>query len=337
MTINKSERLKIVIAGSVGSSRRTLQALLRHNAHIVGVLGLALEAAKNVSGYTRLDDLLPGRAIPYMDFVNINDADIVARVREWEPDLMFVVGLSQLVRAELLSIPRLGCVGFHPTWLPEGRGRAPVAWLTLDNRPGAATFFLMDEGMDSGPILVQQPFFVTSADYANDVVDKLEEAIDKALDNWLPQLLSGQWQPQPQDNALATYNGRRAPTDGLIDWHDSAKSIHALIRATSRPHPGAYTYVSANKLIIWRAELEQSLPHRGVVGRVLLVDSDKGCLIQTGDGLLWLTETEFVATESPSAMRVGMKMGYSVDDELYRLKQKMVTLEQRLSDLENKV
>jgi methionyl-tRNA formyltransferase len=331
MDRDNSCKFKIVLAGSVGSSRRTLQGLLRHRANVVGVLGLASGAAKNVSGYSRLDDLISGLDIPYVEFSKINQPDIVETVRTWKPDLLFVVGLSQLVKPELLAIPRIGTVGFHPTWLPEGRGRAPVSWLILDDRPGAATFFLMDEGMDSGAILSQEPFYVSDGDYASDAIEKLESAIDRALDRWLPQLIAGQWNPAPQSQKNVTYNGRRSPEDGLIDWSLPAKTIYNLVRATSRPHPGAYTYVKNYKLIVWRAELETKMPFRGVVGRILDIDNERGCLVQTGNGLLWLTELEFVSENTQDThpkLRVGMKLGYIPQDEVFAMKQRLTKLEE---------
>jgi len=327
---------RIVLAGSVGSSRRTLQGLLRHRANVVGVLGLSLEAAQNVSGYTRLDDLARSAHVPYVDFEKINAPEIIAAVRAWQPDLLFVVGLSQLVGNELLSVPTRGCVGFHPTWLPEGRGRAPIAWVVLDSRPAAATFFLMEQGVDSGPILAQEPVYVSSRDYAADVIDKLENAIDAALDRWLPRLIAGEWNPSPQNESFASYNGRRTPEDGLIDWRLSAEQIHSLIRATSRPHPGAYTYSKDHKLIIWRSSLEPKLAYRGVIGRIVYRDSRYGWLVQTGDGLIWLKEVEFADTmdrDPETWLRVGMRLGYGVEDEIYRLKHKLARLEEMVTRL----
>jgi len=330
------ERPRVVLAGSVSSTRQTLAALIRHRANLVGVLGLSLEKSANVSGYTRLDDLAEGAGIPYHEFDNINAGETIAIIQKWTPDVLFVVGLSQLVRPDLLAVPRLGCVGFHPTRLPEGRGRAPVAWLALENRSGAATFFMMDEGADSGPILVQEPFDITKQDYASGVIQKIENAIDRALDRWLPRLMAGEWQPVPQDDAQATYYGRRSPGDGLIDWNRPAEDILALVRATSRPHPGAYTYVGGSRLIVWRAALEKTIPYRGVIGRILVTDEEKGCLVQTGEGLLWLDQVEFApGAGNPPELRVGIKLGYVVEDEIAKLTQTIQTLEQRLSRLES--
>ena len=328
MTVSASS-LRIVLAGSVGSSRLTLQALLRHRANVVGVLELVPDDAAAISGFARLNDVALEAGVPCLGFQNINAPEIVAQVREWQPDLLFVVGLSQLVKAELLAAPKLACVGFHPTQLPRGRGRAPVAWLVLDAVPGAANFFVMDEGADSGPTLVQEPFDVSPTDDAASVTTSLEQAIVRALDRWLPKLLAGEWNPQPQDESLATYHGKRAPEDGWIDWSRSAREIHALIRAAGRPHPGAYSYLKDRKLIVWRAELDTTTPFRGVIGRVLLNDPQRGSLIQTGDGLLWLNDVEWGDGDNSKLpkLAVGQRLGYVVEDEVSRLKARLAELE----------
>jgi len=325
--------LRIVLIGSVGSSRRTLLGLIRHRTNVVGVLGLSATRASGVSGYCRLDDLAEEIGSPYKEFQNINDPEIVALVQSWAPDLIFVVGLSQLVKAPMMALPRLGCVGFHPTLLPQGRGRAPVAWLALGACPGAATFFVLEDEADAGPILVQEPFPVTSEDYASDIINNLEEAIDRALARWLPRLLAGEWQPQPQDKALASYCGRRTPEDGLIEWTASAKEIHALVRAASRPHPGAYTYVGDFKLRVWRATIETQMRAHGVVGRVFTLDPGERALVQTGDGLIWLDETEFVQDDPelrPPALRAGLQLGYAMQEEIHRVRQRLIQLEAKL-------
>jgi len=328
----------IVLAGSVNSSYRTLQALLRHRMNVVGVLDLSPLRSASVSGYTRMDALAQKSGVPYLEFEDLNAARIVDAVRKWAPDVFFIVGLSQLAKEELLSIPRLGCVGFHPTRLPEGRGRAPVSWMTLEGRPGAATFFQMNAGADAGPILAQEPFAVDAGDYASDVTEKLEAAIDVALDRWLPHLKKGEWKGAPQTEDRATFYGKRNPEDGLIDWNWPAAKIHALIRATSHPYPGAYTFVDNRKCIVWRAELEPRLAYRGVTGRIVLVEEAKGPLVQTGDGLLWLTETEWETSEAgekPPKLRVGALLGYQMGNEIHLLKKRLADLEIRVEKLDH--
>ena len=332
-------RPRIVLAGGVESSRLTLGRLLDHGANVAAVLGLHAGAAPNTSGYARLDDLAAAARVPYHDFVSINTPAAVEVARRAAPDLLFVVGLSQLIGPELLALPALGCVGFHPTRLPEGRGRAPVAWLTLEGRGGAATFFAIDQGVDSGPILAQEPFEVSPGDYAADVSRKLYEAMERALDRWLPRLLAGEWSPVPQDEARATYYGRRAPEDGRIDWSASAEEICALVRASSHPHPGGYTFADGVKLLVWKAEPAAGLPWKGAVGRILIRDAGGRWLVQSGRGLVWLSEVQVEAPgqDAQRLLRVGRRLGITAEDEVVRLRDSLAAMEQRLSELERRV
>jgi len=317
-----------VLAGAVNSSRLTLQALLRHEARLVGVLGLSPEIGRGSGGYVDLAELSESEGVASASFENINDLSVHEQVASWEPDLLMVVGLSQMVRTRLLELPVRGCVGYHPTALPRGRGRAPIAWLTCDGEDGAATFFVMTAEADAGAILVQEPFEVSAGAYAADVVARQSSAITRALDRWLPRLLDGWWDPVPQDETRATWNGRRGPADGWIDWSRPADEIQGIIRTASKPHPGAYTFSCGEKLIVWRAELERDWPIRGAVGRVLIDDADRGLLVQTGEGLLWLSETE--STRRPA---VGCRLGFVVENELAKLTGRMAELEARLDEL----
>ena len=333
----ESSEPKIVLAGSVNSSYRTLKALIRHRMRVAGVLGLSPSKSANVSGFTRMDLLAKESGVPFEEFDDLNAASVIETVRGWAPDVFFIVGLSQMVKKDLLSIPRLGCVGFHPTRLPEARGRAPVAWMTLEGRSGAATFFMMNEKADAGPILVQEPFPVAETDYSADVVQKLEAAMDAALDRWLPRLKSGEWRAVPQEDAKATFYGKRNPEDGIIHWEWPAKKILALIRAASQPYPGAYTFVGDGKLVVWRGELETDLPYRGVVGRIVHFDEARGWLVQTGDGLLWLTKTEWESPAGgspPPKLRIGILLGSDPANDLYVLRQRITELETRIAGLE---
>ena len=331
-----SQPLRIVLAGATLSTRLTLKSLVQHHASVVGVLEFRPGDQSGVSDDGRLDDIAQAAGIPCVGFQNINEPAAIAQIKAWQPDVCFVVGLSQMAKAELLAIPRLACVGFHPTWLPRGRGRAPIAWLVHDAVAGAVTYFVMDEGADSGPILVQEPFAVHPNDDATDVCRATELAIDRALNRWLPRLLAGEWDPEPQDDSLATYHAKRGPEDGWIDWSQSASDIHRVIRVATRPHPGAYSYLKDRKLIVWRAEIESSYPIRGVIGRVLLTDPQRGALVQTGDGLLWLNEVAWgddVDPMKPPKLSVGQRLGYVVEDEVSRLKQRVAELERVIAKL----
>lgn len=209
---------RIVLAGSVISSYTTLKMLVKHEMNVVGVLGFEPRDPGPVSGYVNMKEFCISNNISYYPFKKISSISTREVLTNLSPDILFVVGLSQLVPAEMLSIARLGNIGFHPTLLPVGRGRAPIAWIILEEKSGAANFFLMGEGTDDGPIFIQKPFSVDSSDNASTIEQKIIGAIELALDEWLPQLKDGIWAPVPQDESMATYYAKRTPEDGWINW-----------------------------------------------------------------------------------------------------------------------
>ena len=313
---------RILIAGSVNSSRRTLLKLVEHRMNVVAVMSLTSDGNGRVSGYQDLRSIAELNGIEHKYFKRINEAEAIDFVRAMKPDLLFVIGLSQMVKPELLSIATTANIGFHPTKLPRGRGRGAVAWLILGKAPGAATFFLMDEHMDAGPILVQQEFEVENNDYASDVIEKIMKAIDLALDHILPKIREGRKiELLEQDETQATYLGRRTPGDGLINWNNSARDIFALIRAAASPLPGAYSYFRDKKVIVRRAALANpDVRHYGVPGRVLQSDPDKGLLVQTGEGLLWLVDLEGDTTDH---IRIGSDLGINFEKRMLSLQEEI--------------
>lgn len=319
---------RIVLAGSVNSSKKTLEKLIQHDMNISGVLALSPDVSSNVSGYVDLGKIAEKNNLNFKYFKHINSDDIVEFVMNCQPDYLFVIGLSQLVKKSLLDIPNTGCIGFHPTRLPEGRGRAAVAWLILGEAKGAATFFLMGEGMDDGPILAQKEFDVSGEDYASDVINKILDKADECLDKLLPEMKDGVVNGRPQDHEKATFLGKRSPEDGLIDWSDSAEQIHRLIRAVSAPLPGAYTYFSEVKIVVKRAELVSANNYRGVIGSILKNDKD-GVLVQTGKGLLRLTE---LSALNLSDLRVGKKLGINYEYKIEVLRNEIEELKNQLKD-----
>lgn len=281
--------MNVGVIGSVGTTRVTIEKLVEHGFNVVGVLGYEPLNKLSVSGIQDLRLVAESHDIEYRGYQRINSEELIDWMKHKEPEIIFAVGFSQLLKAEWLNIAPKGCVGFHPTKLPKGRGRAPIAWLLLEKTNGAASFFQIGEGVDDGPILSQEPFEVLDDDDAETLVPKVHRAISKALDRWLPELKAGRFSPKKQNHDLATEYGKRDPADGQINWSDPAIKVDRLIKASCRPHPGAFTSIEGSIIKIWKSKVLETLSIQGVIGRVLKVD-ESGVFIQCGDGSILIEE-----------------------------------------------
>ena len=322
--------MKIAVIGGVTSTRLLIEKLHQHQFEDVHVFGYTPANTENVSGWVDLSDLADRNGYSFTHFARISDCTAI--ISQLEPELLFAVGLSQLIPDSILSVPRLGSVGFHPTALPKGRGRAPIAWLVLEQMDGAATFFSLREGVDDGPIFVQEPFKVNSEDTAATVEAKVLLAEGNALDRWLPQLAAGSMAAIEQDHTMATWYGRRTPEDGWINWHESAETLLRLISASTHPHPGAYTFRLDKKIYIFAAHLEKNHPELGVAGRILRVEKSGAFTVQCGERQV-ITVSEWEASSDWSP-KVGELLGYYVEAEINNLRQAYNNLEEKVKELE---
>lgn len=324
--------MRVVLTGGVQSSSVALERLHDHGLEVVGVLAHQPKNPGRVSGFADLTKTCASLNIrDCHTFDRINAPTVLAQIDAWSPDVLFVVGLSQIVGADIRALPRLGSVGFHPTELPVGRGRAALAWLILQGGPGAATFFELTEGADEGGILEQEPYEVSPTDHVDEVYDKMLVAMRVALDRWLPRLAAGEWSPVAQDHKRATTWGKRDPCDGWLDWSADATTLDRLIRASSPPHPGAYCYASGRRLRVLRSGGVVDTAHSGVAGRVLAIDDD-GYLIQCSSGCLRVES--FVDDQgNDAALRVGDALNYRLQDEVHALRMQVRQLEQVVSNL----
>lgn len=318
--------MKVVLVGGVNSTAVTLRKLCEHNVSLVRVFGYRPLNAVNVSGYCDLESICVENKIPYTPFLKINEH--AADFSLLDADIIFVVGLSQLISSKIIESAKVGSIGFHPTQLPVGRGRAPLAWLVSEVENGAATFFLLEEEADAGAILAQENFNVALSDSAQDVEDKLLLAMGVALDILLPKLQDGWWNPTPQDELLATEYGIRKPEDGLIDWNSTVYNIDRLIKAASFPHPGAHTFCNDKKLIVTSSRLESNLKIKGVIGRILKANNSE-FLVQAADGCIWIK-----FNKKSHELRVGTLLGYKVENEIFELKNKIKELYELLGNNE---
>jgi len=306
--------MKIALIGSVSSSWYALDALIRGGIEVTAVLGVDESQAGRVCDYRSLQSLAANANIPFLPFVKVSEPGVEQFLRKHAPDMIWVIGLSQLVPESLTKIAPHGGVGFHPTMLPEGRGRAPVAWTILKGARAAVNLFFLVDEPDAGDIIVQREVEVLPDDYSEDLIYHTNVVLQDVILELTPLIRSGKIPRTAQDHSKATYYPKRRPDDGLIDWSASTDAIYRLIRAAGRPYPGAFTWYGGKKLIVWRGRPAgpEEVSGRPQYGCVIAVDKNKQILVATGGGGIWMSEVELEGGTQPKRpLRVGTQLGPS--------------------------
>lgn len=280
--------MRIVFIGSVQFSQQALSELLTLRAKVVGVCTLAKSDIN--SDHADLSKTSKNSNIPVRITPNINDSASVDWVRSLRPDVIFCFGWSYLLKREILSIPTIGTIGYHPAHLPANRGRHPLIWaLALGLTETASTFFFMDEGADSGDILSQEVVPIKSEDDAASLYENITQVALSQIRSFLPQLSSRTYTTIPQDHLHSNHWRKRGASDGLIDWRMAASSIHNLVRALAHPYVGAHFLFGDEPVKVWRSEVISDVPSNIEPGKIIAVDG-LGPVVKAGIGAIRLLE-----------------------------------------------
>jgi methionyl-tRNA formyltransferase len=232
------------------------------------------------------------KEIPWTYSDDVNSHETSSWIRDLRPDVIFCFGWSQMIKQEILEIPRLGVIGFHPSTLPHNRGRHPIIWaLILGLEETGSTFFQMDLGADSGDIISQARIRIDSDDNAFTLYEKITDVAKLQLNELLAKLEIGTIEYGKQDASLANYWRKRSIADGLIDWRMSAVTIHNLVRGLSAPYPGAHFLYNGAEIKVWKTEISHISSSNMEPGKVLKV-TETGPIIKCGMDAIRLTETE---------------------------------------------
>jgi methionyl-tRNA formyltransferase len=219
-----------------------------------------------------------------------SDPQLLAELTSLAPQVIVIAAYGQLLRPALLAYPPLGCVNVHASLLPKYRGAAPINWaLICGERVTGVTIMLIDETLDTGPILLQSELTIDPSDDAATLQERLAACGAEALLQALDGLESGVLKPMPQDHAQATYAPKLRKEDGVLVWHRSANVLAHLIRGVT-PWPGAVTTHHGKPLRVWRAT-PRAMSGTRTPGRVATIDK-LGIWVETGDGFLVLVEVQ---------------------------------------------
>jgi methionyl-tRNA formyltransferase len=285
--------------------RDCLEAAASAGAEIVGIVTLPGPIDPNRSGQCSFHEVAARLGAQLHEMRDINAAETLGAVRSLDPELIFVIGWSQLVKDPFIALAQEGVFGMHPTLLPRHRGRAPIPWAILSGlaRTGVTLFEIVDATADSGAIVGQIIVDIAPDETATTLFDRIAEAHVELIRECVPMLLARTATRRPQKPSRASSWPMRKPTDGIIDWETRAPYLYDWVRAQTRPYPGAFTFLGDEKVVVWSArpvELDEAAP----AGTIVAIRPE-GPVVACGDGGLLLQDMETSAPELAVGERLG--------------------------------
>jgi methionyl-tRNA formyltransferase len=285
--------MRLVFMGTPDFASASLEALLRSDDSVVGVVTQPDSPKGRGQILTPSPvKLLAQRAqIPLLQPLKMKDPEFLQTLVGWKPDLIAVAAFGRILPPVILSLPSLGCINVHGSLLPKYRGAGPIQWAIINGETETGiTTMLMDEGMDTGAILLQEAVPITQHDTTGTLSPRLAELGGRLLVETITRLKAGTLVPQPQDASRATLAPLLKKEDGAIDWALPAAVLANRVRGLS-PWPGAYTTLTGGgRWTIWRA---LALP--GSVTKppgIVVAITTETIHVATGEGVLVVTELQ---------------------------------------------
>jgi len=285
--------MRLVFMGTPAFAVPSLEALLRSEHSIAGVVtrpdrpkgrGQELAAAP-------VKLVCEREGLPLLQPHKLKDPAFLDALRAWDPELIAVAAFGRILPPAILRMPPRGCINVHASLLPKYRGAGPIQWAIINGeRETGITTMLMDEGMDTGPILLQERVPIRPEETAGALSARLAEVGGRLLVETIRRLKDGTVTPQPQDSSQATLAPLLTKEDGLIDWKLTATDIANRVRGLS-PWPGAYTFAGEDRWVLIRASAVDRPAGAAVPGTIVQMSKD-ALLVATGGGLLAVTELQ---------------------------------------------
>ncbi len=211
--------------------------------------------------------------IPCIQPLKLNDPQILAQIRAWQPDLIVVAAYGKILKPDILHFPPYGCLNIHASLLPRWRGAAPiVAAILAGDQETGVTIMKMAEGIDSGPILKQRTIPILDQDNTLSLSQKLSVLGADLLLETIPDYLNGECLPIPQNDSQATYAPMIDKNDGFLDFCLPAIELWRKIRAYN-PWPGSFTTINHQRMIILEAQIYHQQPKDMQPGQTLILEN----------------------------------------------------------------
>jgi methionyl-tRNA formyltransferase len=300
--------MRILFIGQAAFGADALKALIDQGETIAGVITVPDSKGPGVNP---LKHLALERNLPLLQTVRLKDPEAVAWVAARQPDLLVLAYVTQFVPKEMIALARFGGINYHPSLLPKYRGGSAMNWAIIrGEKETGVTIHQIDEGVDTGPILLQEKVSIDADETVKTLYfKKLYPLGVRMIAEAVRLIREGKAIPRPQDERLASYQPVIQEEDVWIHWGSGTQQIYNLIRG-SNPYPGATTFFRNQKLKIWEARPSSG---RGDTGRVIEIRRDEGFAVATGDGALWVERVQWAeGPKTPSADFIraqGLKSG----------------------------
>ena len=238
--------------------------------------------------------------IPVLQPERIRNPEAVEELRQYPADIFVVAAFGQILPAEVLEMPKYGCINIHASLLPHLRGASPIQQsIILGDEKSGVTIMQMDQGLDTGDILLQEEIAISNSDTGGTLFDKLAILGSQMIVKVLPLIEAGEITPIEQDEAKADYAGMLKKSMGKLDFTKGANQLEHLVRGLN-PWPGTFTYHEGKQLKIWHVGAVSTLPNdpdreekpdKDEPGTIIEVLKD-AFYVRTGDGILRIDEVQ---------------------------------------------
>lgn len=283
----EKHNLKIVWVGFHEEGDLCIEKLYQNGFSVAALITLDEEASAKRSGVYDYSEVAKKYQIPLYRVTHINNADSLDIIKKHQPDLMFVIGWSQILSEEVLgAVPSV--VGTHASKLPHNRGSAPINWAIINGETSTGnTLIELAPGVDTGDILAQREFDISDYDSCKSLYRKVASTNAEMILELCESFLSGNVKRTKQDLGVGNLLPRRKPEHGKITWSDNAKVIYNFIRAQTRPYPGAFSYIAGKKCTIWKCSWssafeQDTLYEPGVIGHAVVSFDQENCGVAVG-------------------------------------------------------
>ena len=307
--------MKIIFMGTPDFAAASLEALIdsRHEIQAVVTQPDKPKGRKGELTPSPVKVIAKREGIKVYQPLKVRDEEFVKTLRAYNPDVMVVVAFGQIIPLSILKMPKYGCVNIHGSLLPKYRGAAPIQWAVLDGeKETGITTILMDEGIDTGDILLKKTIKIDTEETSGSLFDKLMALGAKTILETLDELEKGNLTPTKQGESPTAYAKMLTKAMGLIDFTKPAKELDCFVRGMD-PWPSAYTLLAGKTLKLWKVRVVEG---DGKAGSVIGIDKES-FTIACGEGAIEVLEVQLEGKKRMSAgdflkgstLNIGQELG----------------------------